>query len=307
MHLRILGSAAGGGLPQWNCGCANCRAARGGSKDVLPRTQSSLAVSADGDHWFLLNVSPDVRQQMAAFSALAPASGQRRQTPLAGCVLTDAEMDHTCGLLLLREGLLLPVFSTATVKRWLTDHFPLRRLLAPFADRPWSDLPLDAAYELPLPSGQPSGLRLRCFETDRHVPQFVEEATSDAQGSVIGLVIEDMRGGAHAVYAPCVAAPCEALTSAVQGASALLVDGTFWDDEEPLGLGIGSRTARQMGHWPVSGSEGSLAWLTTLAIEHRVYVHINNTNPMLNRSSTQSAAVHEQGVLVGYDGWELEI
>src|SRR5262245_36207221 len=170
MHVRILGSAAGGGVPQWNCRCANCAAARAGSPDVRPRTQSSVAVSADGQAWFLLNVSPDVRQQILAFPALGPCEGELRGTAIAGCVLTDAELDHTAGLLLLREGGAFGIHSTATVRRWLNEYLPIEPILACFSPAGinpaarWNDLSLDTAVEL----RSPGGLRIRAFEVDRH-------------------------------------------------------------------------------------------------------------------------------------------
>src|SRR5579884_2669738 len=152
MQVRILGSAAGGGLPQWNCGCANCAFARAGAAHVRPRTQSSVAVSADGRSWFLLNVSPDVRQQILAFPPLGPPTGRKRGTGIAGCVLTDAELDHTAGLLLLREGGDYGIVSTPLVRRWLNRHLSVGAVLA---GRPWLDLPLVGHLDLPLPDASP--------------------------------------------------------------------------------------------------------------------------------------------------------
>jgi pyrroloquinoline quinone biosynthesis protein B len=143
MHVRILGSSAGGGLPQWNCRCANCVAARAGSPHVRPRTQSSVAVSADGKSWLLLNVSPDIRQQMLAFPALSPPAGKERGQSIAGCILTDAEVDHTAGLLFLREGEPFPVYSTPLVRRWLNRFLPIAPLLASFANPTWVELSFD--------------------------------------------------------------------------------------------------------------------------------------------------------------------
>src|SRR5689334_13248403 len=206
MRIRILGSAAGGGLPQWNCRCAHCQAVRSGSADVLPRTQSSVAVTSDNRHWFLLNVSADVRTQLAATSELWPPAASRRGTTIAGCILTDAEIDHTSGLLQLREGCTFGIFSTPTVRRWLNRYLPIGPILAPFADRPWTDLPLEENFELRLPGGDPAGLRLRAFELARDVPRFVPENAAEAVGSVIGLAMEDTTHGGKLVYAPGVPA-----------------------------------------------------------------------------------------------------
>jgi len=308
MQIRILGSAAGGGVPQWNCRCGNCAAVRAGSPDVRPRTQSSVALSADGRAWFLLNVSPDVRQQLLAFPVLGPGEGTGgRGSAIAGCVLTDSELDHTAGLLLLREGGTFGIHCTATVRSWLNRFLPVEPILGCFSGPRWCELPLDVSVELCLPDGSPSGLRVRAFEVDRHVPRFVQAEPAAAVGSVVGLQVEDLRTGGRLVFSPCVASIGGALEAAARAADGVLIDGTFWDDEEPIRCGIGKRTARAMGHLPVSGLGGSLSWLSELKAQHRVYVHINNTNPMLNERGPEYRLVTGQGVRVGADadGFEL--
>lgn len=312
MRARVLGSAAGGGLPQWNCRCANCNAARhesarGQQADVVRRTQSSLAVSGDGVSWYLLNVSPDVRQQILDFPELAPPVADQRGTSLAGAVLTDAEIDHTTGLLLLREGCELAIYSTDCVRRWLTEHYPIRRILSHFAPRDWRTIELGQAVELATAAGVASGLTVRPFEADRHVPRFIPAQEGDAVGSVVGLEIVDSRTGGKLVYAPCVASINDNLQSAARRADAVFVDGTFWDDQEPIRHAIGERTARQMGHLPVSGDGGSLSWLGSLDAKYRCYVHINNTNPMLRRSSPEHEAVVRAGVHIAQDGDSVEL
>ena len=312
MQVRVLGSSAGGGLPQWNCRCANCDAARndsarGQQADVVRRTQSSLAVSGDGQSWYLLNVSPDVRQQILDFPELAPPSKDPRGTSLAGAVLTDAEIDHTTGLLLLREGCELSIYSTDCVRDWLTEHYPIRRILSHFAPRDWRTMQLGESIELTSAAGVASGLSVRPFEADRHVPRFIPDQTGEAVGSVIGLEILDARTGGKLVYAPCVATINDRLRRAVEGADAVFVDGTFWDDQEPIRHEIGERTARQMGHLPLSGQGGSLEWLESLGVTHRYYVHINNTNPMLRRSSAQHETVVRAGVHIAQDGDCVEL
>ena len=307
MHVRILGSAAGGGLPQWNCRCPNCAAARAGSPDVEPRTQSSVAVSGDGDVWFLLNVSPDIRQQIIDFPQLVAHGEPNRGTSIGGCVLTDAEIDHTTGLLLLREGGSFDIWSTDLVRGWLQRYLRIEPLLAHFAERRWRELPIAAPIELERPSGGRAGLRVRAFELDPHLPRFVEEEGNDVAGAVVGLVIEDAQSGGKLVYAPCVGAITEALAEAVRDADAVLIDGTFWTDDELVRVCAGDRTARDMGHLPVGGKEGSLGWLAELPVRHRVYVHINNTNPMLDRSSPEYEEVRSREVSVGIDGNEFEL
>jgi pyrroloquinoline quinone biosynthesis protein B len=307
MRIRILGSAAGGGLPQWNCRCPNCDAVRRGAAHVRPRTQSSVAVSADGQRWLLLNVSADVRGQVVAFRDLWPPEGDRRGTPIAGCVLTDAEIDHTSGLLQLREGCTIRVFSTPVVRRWLEDYLPIGPIVASFADRPWNELRLNEQIELPLPGGAASGISLRAFELGRDAPRFVPASIGDSIGAVVGLELVDGATGGRLVYAPCVPAIREKLRAAAARADCLLIDGTFWSDEEPQAMGIAGSTALKMGHLPVGGDLGSLAWLSALTAKHRVYVHINNTNPMLNETGREFQEVTRAGVRVGQDGDEFEV
>jgi pyrroloquinoline quinone biosynthesis protein B len=307
MRIRILGSAAGGGVPQWNCRCRNCDTVREGSAHVLPRTQSSVAVSADGRTWFLLNVSADVRVQLARARDLWPTAGTNRGTPIVGCILTDAEIDHTSGLLQLREGCEFGIFSTSVVRRWLNRYLPIEAILAPFARRTWTELTLDSAFELPLASGAHSDLWLRAFELGRDVPRFVPEPSGQACGAVIGLAIEDTNSGGKLVYAPGVPAIGSSLPAAAEGSDCLLIDGTFWSDDEPMRMDIANSTARKMGHVPVAGADGTLAWLANLPIQHRVYVHINNTNPMLNDAGQERREVNDHGIRVGADGDEFEI
>jgi pyrroloquinoline quinone biosynthesis protein B len=230
-----------------------------------------------------------------------------RGSAIAGCVLTDAELDHTAGLLLLREGNPFHVFCTATVRRWLNRFFPVEPILSVFSAPRWTDLPLEKLGALPLADGSPSGLQVTCFELDPHVPRFVRDENQSGAGSVIGLVVEDIRTGGRLIHAPCVGSIGTALAAAASHADCILLDGTFWDDGEPFHCGIGTRTARQMGHIPVSGPEGSLGWLSGLGARHRVYIHINNTNPMLDERGPEHRQVAEAGVQVGADGDQFEL
>jgi pyrroloquinoline quinone biosynthesis protein B len=264
-------------------------------------------VSADNRVWFLLNVSADVRQQLSAFSELWPPELDRRGTTIGGCLLTDAEIDHTSGLLQLREGCHFGIFSTALVHRWLSRYFPIGKILADFADRPWTDLTLNHELALPLPNGQASGLRVRAFETGQDSPRFVPDDDDDLTGSVIGLEITDSVTGGKLLYAPGVATLSETLRDAARGAHCILLDGTFWTDDEPIRTGISDRTARQMGHVPVQGPTGSLRWLTDLPVRRRIFIHINNTNPMLNESGPEWRIVSDSGANVGVDGDDFEV
>jgi len=302
VRARLLGSGAGGGVPQWNCGCARCAAARTGA--ARARTQSSLAVAGEDGPWFLLNVSPDVRQQLAASPELWPPPGAPRGSVIGGCVLTDAELDHVTGLTLLREGERFGVRTTVTVRRWLSERFPLEAVLARYCERPFEDFALDEPFELRGGHGA-TGLSVRAFELGRRAPRWVGADEGEHPGAVVGLVVEDARGG-RLVYAPAVAGPSAALERALAGADAALLDGTFWDEGELARHRPGAPSARAIGHWPVGGADGSLAWLSRLAIRERVYVHVNNTNPMLDERSPERREVERAGIRVGWDGWTFE-
>jgi pyrroloquinoline quinone biosynthesis protein B len=254
-----------------------------------------VAVSADGRRWWLLNVSPDIRQQILAFPPLGPAEGVRRGQGIVGCVLTDAEIDHTTGLLFLREGSSFAVLATPLVRRWLSQQFPVEPLLACFARPAWMTLPLDQPRPLP----GDDALMLQAFEVEPHIPRFAPGRLESAAGSVVGLRLTDTRTGGTLVYAPCVGALGERLRQGSVDADVVFLDGTFWSDDEPIHAGIGTRSARDMGHLPVRG--GSLDWLSGLPAKHRVYVHINNTNPMLNEQGPEFRLVRDCGVRVGVD------
>ena len=266
-----------------------------------------MAVSADGEAWFLLNVSADVRGQINSMSELAPPPAKPRGTAIAGCVLTDAEIDHTSGLLQLREGCRIPIYSTDTVHRWLRDYLTIEPILEQFADRPWHELELEKAVDLPLADGQWSGLRIRVLGMEPDVPRFVPESDDRTIGSVVALQIEDLQSGGRLLYAPCVAAIGERLDRAARRSDGILLDGTFWSDDELLALNISDRTARQMGHLPIDGFGGTLEWFARIPVRHRAYVHINNTNPILNDQSRQRRVLEEHSIHVTRDGdsWEL--
>ena len=302
MIVQILGSSAGGGVPQWNCHCVNCAAARQPDGRVLPRTQSSAAISADGEHWFLLNVSADVRAQINASESLWPPTGQPRGTAIAGCLLTDAEIDHTSGLLQLREGCRFPIYSTALVRQWLEQDLPLSPILHHFAQRDWTLLDLYAPTDLYLPSGRSSGLEVTLLDVGEDIPRYVQSPPASPQGSIVALAIRDRMRGHTVVYAPGVASLTPSLVNAAAAADIILIDGTFWSDDEPQRTGIRDTTAHQMGHVPVNGPGGTLDWLADQPAAHRVYIHINNTNPMLIQDGQEHRKVNARGIRVAQDG-----
>ncbi|MFP5022088.1 pyrroloquinoline quinone biosynthesis protein PqqB [Pseudonocardia phyllosphaerae] len=296
MRVRVLGSAAGGGFPQWNCGCPGCRAVRDGSMPASPRTQSSIAVSPDGVRWWLVNASPDVRTQLADTPALHPA-GDRR-TPIEGVLLTDAEIDHTLGLVLLREGGGVHLHATATTERTLRDGTGLLDTLERFCPVTWTEV-------VPGESRDLGGLTYRAFDvpTAKH-DRF---GTGGDTGRVVGYRFTGTGTGRNTVYLPGVQELTPAVLDEITGADLLLVDGTTWHDDELIRLGLAAKTARDMGHLHVGGPGGSLDVLTRLGLPRIVYVHINNTNPILLDDSPERAEVEAAGVVVGTDGLDLEV
>src|SRR5216683_4289933 len=301
MRAIILGSAAGGGVPQWNCGCANCADARSRGAN---RTQSSVALSADGERWILLNASPDLRSQLAAHRELWPCGP--RGSPVAAVILTDAEIDHTLGLLLLRESAAaLPVYAPAGVTALLGSEWPLYRVLAAYAGVEPRALEDGRPIALADASGTPLGISCSASAVARRPPRYARAAP--AATFDVGLRLTDERTGGTLAYVPTAGAMDDAVRRVAGGADLLLFDGTFWSDDELTAAGVAAPTAREMGHLPVGGAGGSLALLPRLDAKRVALVHINNTNPILCRSSAERAQVEAAGIVVGEDAMEFEL
>jgi len=307
VQISILGAAAGGGLPQWNCRCSNCVLARAGSPLVDPLTQSSIAISSDGKDWFLLNVSPDIREQIHSFPPLTPPGDSPRGTGIAGCVLTDAEIDHVSGLIFLREGTPFQMYSTPVVRQWLTDAFPIEPMLSAFAPRPWDELVFGDSVNLQSASGTKSALWVEPIDLSPHPPIYVGNYDGDAAGSVIALKVEDRATGGKMLYAPGVEAMTPQLDQAARDADLVLFDGTFWSLTEMVDQGLSTRNALDMGHMPISGNGGSLSWFKELPATTKAFIHINNTNPILNNSTPEFEAIEAAGLAIASDGEEYEI
>jgi pyrroloquinoline quinone biosynthesis protein B len=303
VHVLLIGTAAGGGFPQWNCWCPCCRTARHDPRAAWPRRQSSAAVSRDGRRWFLLNASPDIREQLAWLPSNGLPSGERH-VPIEGLLLTDAEVDHSLGIVLLREARYLPVFATAAVQSILNHDSRFLAVARAFADMPATELPLDEVIELSCRDGARSGLTVETFVVPAGPPQF---ATTAQRGHTVGLLVREEETGRTCAFVPGCGDLTPSLLSRLRPADVLLFDGTFWTDEELVTLGINARTARQMDHLPIAGPGGSLGQLRTLPCQYRVYTHINNTNPILLEQSPERAAVVEAGLTVGYDGLHITI
>jgi pyrroloquinoline quinone biosynthesis protein B len=296
VRVRILGSAAGGGFPQWNCHCETCEAARVGVR-ARPRTQSSLAIRGGEGPWFLVNASPDARQQLEGITS-RQADGVRAP-PIAGVLLTDAEIDHTAGLLLLRESEApVRVFGDEGVGRALRQGYPVLEILERYCGAEWETLEPGRARPL-----DGSSLEVEPFEAGGDAPRYLRGSDVDLQAS--GFVFRDAAGGGVVTYAPGLARLDDGVLARFAASDVVLVDGTFWRDDELARLGISARSARDMGHLPLSGPGGTLEALARLERPRKVLVHINNTNPILFEDSPERQAVRGAGVEVAYDGLEI--
>jgi pyrroloquinoline quinone biosynthesis protein B len=297
VRVRVLGSAAGGGLPQWNCRCDTCEAARGGRR-ARPRTQSSLAIRGEDGPWFLVNASPDLRQQLETLTR--GRVDDVRAPPIAGVLLTDAEIDHTAGLLLLRESATpVRVFGAAGVERALTDGFPVVPMLERYCGIAWQTL--EPGRPQPLDG---SDLVVEPFPAGGDAPRYLGP---DVELEASGLVVRDRATGGVVTYVPGLAALDESVIARFAESDLVLVDGTFWHDDDLTRMGISDRTARDMGHTPLAGPGGTLDVLAGMERPRRVLVHINNTNPILFEDSAEREEVVRAGVEVAYDGLEVEL
>jgi pyrroloquinoline quinone biosynthesis protein B len=300
VRVKVLGSAAGGGFPQWNCACPPCRAVRDGTRPARPRTQSSIAVSADDRTWMLFNASPDIHAQIESFPALRPSvdADGGRAVPLRAVALTDGELDHTLGLLLLREGGGLALHATEAVRDTLYDGTSLLRTLEAYCPVEWHPVVPDADVRL-------GGLSYRAFDVP--TTKRARFGTGEGKGRVVGYRVTDERGGRALVYLPGVQELTEEIRDRLADCACLLVDGTCWRDDELIRLGMAGKTAREMGHLPIDGPGGSLELLAPLPIERKIYIHINNTNPILLEDAPERRVVEERGMEVAVDGMELRI
>jgi pyrroloquinoline quinone biosynthesis protein B len=306
VRVRLLGTAAGGGFPQWNCACATCRGVRERSRPTLrPRSHCCVAVSADGKRWFLLNASPDLRGQIESFPPLWPPAGRVRGTPIEGVLLTNGDLDKVLGLWLIREGGRVPVHATARVRESLELGLKLPSALEKYGGLDWREPPVELAPLLDS-AGQPSGLSYAAFPVPGKPPRYLEGKASPSSGDGIGYRIVDA-AGKRLVFAPDLGAIDEAVGKQLASCDALLIDGTFWTEDEMARHGTGGRPAKAMAHLPVSGPGGSLAILKKLPVPTKIFVHINNTNPMLDGESPEAREVAAAGVAIGEDGQELSL
>jgi len=300
--IRVLGAAAGGGYPQWNCACPNCERVRAGDPSLRARRNDSLAVSPDGKRWALLNASPDICLQTEAYRPLHPGPSLRG-SPVQAVLLTDAELDHTTGLLQLRQSSSLDVYAPPPVLLALANGFPVRRIVEPYADFRWLEARPEESF--PLFGGQ---LAVCPFYLGDKPPRYARpNRNQDREAWVVGYRITDNATGGVAVYAPGIETWSPTLERHLDGADCLLLDGTFWHDDELRALGVSELTASDMGHLPVAGANGSAERLARIPARRKIYIHVNNTNPMLDERTPERRMVTELGIEVGVDGMEMEV
>lgn len=302
MYVHVLGSAAGGGFPQWNCNCPNCAGLRAGRLAARARTQSSIVLSADGENWVLFNASPDIRAQLAAFPPLQP-NRAIRDTGICAVVLIDSQIDHATGLLMLREGTRLPVYATAPVHADLSSGLPVLTVLEHYCGTAWHPLPIDGD-RFTVPGAE--GLVFRSIALASKAPPYSPHRHDPHPGDNIGVLVEDTRSGGRLFYAPGLAAIEPHLQPYLETADCLLVDGTFWSDDEMIRLGIAPKRAREMGHLPQSGPDGMIAALARYRAR-KVLIHINNTNPILVEDGPERAQLRAAGIEVAHDGMDITL
>jgi pyrroloquinoline quinone biosynthesis protein B len=306
MRVHVLGSAAGGGFPQWNCNCRNCAGLRRGSIRATARTQSSIAVSADGERWYLANASPDIRNQIESFAGLYPRHGAR-DTPIQAIMLTNADVDHVAGLLSLRESQPLLIYATETVRGWVSGSNAIFRVLnvAPKQSR-WGKIELNETRALIGLDGTASGILFEAFAVPGKPPAYLGLQAGPDEAT-IGLRFIDERSGRAVAYVPGIKQIDSRLEQILRVCDCILFDGTCWSDDELIAQGMGRKTALAMGHMPISGPMGSLNNVPKVAAQRRIYMHINNTNPILDEDSEPRREVEAAGWEIAYDGMDFEV
>lgn len=303
LRLLVLGAGAGGGVPQWNCRCRVCSLAWAGDGRVLHRTQSSIAVSLDGEHWLLVNCAPEILAQIKASPQLHPRpqpDGSRRHSPITSILLTNGDIDHVAGLLSLRESQPFDLHATEEIHGILRANRIFDVLAEAVVER--REVELDAPLQ-PLP-----GLQVRVFPVPGKSALYME--TPDMEIGAVGQAtvgVEFVSEAGSLYYIPGCARMSDELAQRLQGAAAVLFDGTLWEDEEMITAGVGRKTGQRMGHLSMSGADGSMAAFAPLDVGRKVFVHINNTNPVLIESSDERRAVEAAGWEVAHDGMEIRL
>jgi pyrroloquinoline quinone biosynthesis protein B len=310
MIIKVLGSAAGGGFPQWNCNGSQSARVRAGAAGYRPRLQSSLAVSGNGESWVLLNASPDIRQQINETPELHPAkTGPKRNSPIKAVVVTNADVDHIIGLIGLREGQPFSIYGSSLVLETLKANSVFNVCNPEIVPR--IELPFNKAIPLK-GAGVDLGLTVEAFPVPGKVALFLEKGEADSNfgsrdGDTIGLKITDARTAKAFFYIPGCAEVDQPLADRIRGAKLIFFDGTLYEDDEMIQQGLLNKTGKRMGHISVSGPDGSVAALRSLDVKRKIYVHINNSNPILDENSEARKAVEASGWEVGFDGMEVRL
>ncbi len=301
LSIVVLGTAAGGGVPQWNCGCANCRAARNGHPE-LRASQASIAVSADREHWFLINASPDLRQQLLDTPCLHPRSGALRQSPITGVILSNGEVDAIAGLLSLREGTPFGLYAHERVLALLRQN-PIFNVLRPELV-PRTAIAVDQPFEPRLADGSSAGFEVLPFIAPGKAALFMETESAHEAGDTLGFVIRDTSDGESFVFLAACAEVTPTLAQRLRGAKLVFFDGTLWRDDELIALGLGSRTGQRMGHISM---EATISAFAGLDIGRKIFLHINNSNPAFAPGSPERRQAEAAGWQIPADGMEITL
>jgi len=308
LRVVVLGAAAGGGVPQWNCGCPVCRMARTEHPE-LQSTQTSIAVSADNEHWLLINASPDLRQQLIATPQLHPKAGTLRHSPIAGVILTNGEVDAVAGLLSMREGSPFSIYAHPKVLAILKANNIFNVLNEKNVRR--VPVEIDKAFEPDLPDRSLSGIEILPFAVSGKGAWYLEGKAhpggDDASGDTLGLRIADKSTGKYFYFIAACAEVSDGLKSRIAGAPLVFFDGTVWRDDELIAAGLGNKTGQGMGHIAMSGDTGAIAALAGLDIGQKVFLHVNNSNPALLRGSSERKIAEHAGWQIATDGLEITL
>ena len=307
LRVVVLGAAAGGGVPQWNCGCAVCLAAR--TDPELRSTQASIAISADGDHWFLINASPDLRQQLIATPQLHPKRGELRHSPISGVILTNSEVDAVAGLLSMREGSPFTIYAHAKVISILKDNSIFNVLNEKNVRR--QPIEVNTVFEPALPDGSPSGIEILPFAVAGKSAWYLEGKVhpggDTGAGDTLGLRLRDKATDKHLYFLAACAGITDDLKARLAGAAVVFFDGTVWRDDELIAAGLGNKTGQGMGHIAMSGDRGAIESLAGLDIGRKMFLHINNSNPALLRNSAERKLAERAGWQIPADGTEITL
>ncbi|SMF95698.1 pyrroloquinoline quinone biosynthesis protein B [Methylomagnum ishizawai] len=304
MKIRVLGAGAGGGFPQWNCNCHNCARVRAGTLNGQPRTQSSIAVGVDGAAWVLFNASPDIRTQLENFPGAWPKHGLR-DSGIQAIILIDSQIDHTTGLLMLRESTKpLEIYCSEPVQQDLSTGFPVFKMLDHYCKVNHHPVPLDGGG-FTIPGFE--DLRFHTHALKSKAPPYSPHRHDPHEGDNIGVIVEQISSGKKLYYAPGLGEIEPHVAAALKQADCVLVDGTFWQHDEMARAGICEKLALDMGHLPQSGPGGMMETLADSPATRKILIHINNTNPILDQDSPERSALTQAGIEVAYDGLEIEL